>query len=69
MAQAVKNLPAKQKTRARSLGLEDPLKGENNPLQYSCVENSMNRGEDWDFNTFMRDTVQPNAWVMSQSFN
>ena len=25
-------------------GLEDPLKKEMNPLQYSCLENSMDRG-------------------------
>ena len=30
----------------RSLGSEDPLKegGHGNPLQYSCLENSMDRG-------------------------
>ena len=28
----------------RSLGLEDPLE-EGNPLQYSCLENPMNREE------------------------
>ena len=41
MAQTVKNLPA--------AGWKDPLeKGMNgNPLQYSCLENSMDRGTWW----------------------
>ena len=34
-----------QETLVRSLGLEDsPRVGNGNPLQYSCLENSMNRG-------------------------
>ena len=41
----VKNLPAMQETHVRSLGWEDPL-GNGNPLQYSCLENSMDEG-DW----------------------
>ena len=41
VAQMVKNPPAMQETR----GQEDLLKKENgNPLQYSCLENSMDRG-------------------------
>ena len=36
----VKNLPAMQETWVRSLVREDPLE---NPLQYSCLENSMDR--------------------------
>ena len=48
MAQGVKNLPAMQETQetqVQSLGWEDPLEEENgNPLQYSCLENSMERG-------------------------
>ena len=47
MAQQVKNLPAMQESQERqvqSLGREDPLEEENgNPLQYSCLENSMDR--------------------------
>ena len=43
----VKNLPAMQETRVQSLGWEDPLgEGHGNPLQYSCLENLMDRG-DW----------------------
>ena len=40
MVQMVKNLPAMQETRF------DPRNGEGNgnPLQYSCLENSMDRG-------------------------
>ena len=37
MAQMVKNLPAIQETQVQSLGWEDPL-------QYSYLENSMDRG-------------------------
>ena len=45
VAQRVKNLPAVQGTRVQSLGQEDPLEGcHGDPLQYSCLENSMDRG-------------------------
>ena len=37
LAQMVKNLPAIQETQVQSLGWEDPL-------QYSYLENSMDRG-------------------------
>ena len=41
----VKNLPAMQETQVQSLGWKDPLeKGNSNPLQHSCLENSMDRG-------------------------
>ena len=45
MAQRIKRLPATQETGVRSLGWEDPLPGEGNgnPLQYSCLENAMDR--------------------------
>ena len=43
----VKNLPAMQKTRVQSPGQEDnPGKSNGYPLQYSCLENPMNR-EAW----------------------
>jgi len=45
IAQSVKNLPAMQETQVLFLGWEDPLeKKNNNPLQYSCLENPMDRG-------------------------
>ena len=45
VAQMVKNLPAMQETWVRSLGQKDsPGEGNGNPLQYSCLENSMDRG-------------------------
>ena len=48
MAQVVKNLPAMWETWVHSLGREDPLeKGTGYPLQYSCLENSMDRGAWW----------------------
>ena len=41
----VKNPPAVQETWVRSLGWKNPLeKGMANPLQYSCLENSTDRG-------------------------
>ena len=47
MAQTVKNPPAMQDTwvQFQSLGWEDPLEeeGHGNPLQYSCLENPMDR--------------------------
>ena len=39
----VKNPPAMVEMRARSLGWEDPWGGHDNPLQYSCLENPMDR--------------------------
>ena len=45
VAQLVKNLPAMQETWVQYLGWEDPLeKATAYPLQYSGLENSMNRG-------------------------
>ena len=46
LAQSAKNLPAMQETWVHSLGQEDPLEKEiySNPLQYSCLENPMDRG-------------------------
>ena len=43
VVQMVKNLPAMQETRVRSLGREDPLE-KGNGCQYSCLENPMDRG-------------------------
>ena len=46
--QMVKNLPAMQQTQAQSLGQEySPGEGNGNPLQYSCLENPMDRGAWW----------------------
>ena len=39
----VKNLPAMGETQLRALGQESPLE-KGNPLQYSCLENPMDRG-------------------------
>ena len=45
VAQTIKNLPAMQETQVQSLGREDsPRDGHGNPPQYSCLENSMDRG-------------------------
>jgi len=46
VAQMVKNLPAMGETWVQPLGWEDllPRGGHGNPLQYSCLENPMDRG-------------------------
>ena len=45
VAQTVKSLRAMQETRVRSLGWEDsPGEGNGNPLQYSCLENTVGGG-------------------------
>ena len=44
----IKNLPAMQETWVRFLGWEDfPGEGNGYPLQYSCLENPMDRGAWW----------------------
>ena len=48
VAQTIKNLPAMQETWVWPLGQEDPLdKGMATQLQYSCLENFMDRGAWW----------------------
>ena len=48
MAQRLKRLPAMWETWVWSLGQEDsPGEGNGMPLQYSCLENPMNRGTWW----------------------
>ena len=48
MAQLVKNPPAMHETWVRFLGWEDsPRGGHVNPLQYSCLENPIDRGAWW----------------------
>ena len=45
VAQVVKNLPAMQETQVRSRGSgSSPEEGNSNPLQYFCLENSMDKG-------------------------
>ena len=43
VAQTVKNLPAMQETGVQSFSQEDLLEGNGNLLQYSCLDNSMDR--------------------------
>ena len=48
VAQMVKHLPAMRETQVQSLGWQDLLgEGNGNPLQYSCLENPMDRGAWW----------------------
>ena len=45
IAQLVNHLPEMQETQVRFLGqLRSPEEGNGNPLQYSCLENPMDRG-------------------------
>ena len=45
VAQTVKRLSTMWETWVQSLGWEDPPgEGNGNPLQYSCLENPMDRG-------------------------
>ena len=46
VAQSIKNLPAGQETRVRSLG-SGGSPGEGNPLHYPCLENPMDRRAWW----------------------
>ena len=66
--QMVKNLSAMQETQVRSLGQEDPLE-KGNPLQYSCLENPMGRGDWWvtthgvaESQTQLSDKLFPFPW-------
>ena len=48
VAQTVKRLSATRETRVRSPGLgRSPGEGNGNPLQYSCLETSMDGGAWW----------------------
>ena len=48
VAQIVKHLPAVRETGVQSLDWEDnPGEGNGNPLQYSCLENPLDRGAWW----------------------
>ena len=52
VAQRLKRLPPVRETRVRSLGSipglgRSPGEGNGNPLQYSCLENPMDRGSWW----------------------
>ena len=48
VAQMVENLPAVQETQVQCLGQERfPGEGNGYPLQYSCLNNSMDRGSWW----------------------
>ena len=46
VAQTVKRLPTMRETQVQSLSQEDLLEreGDGHPLQYSCLENPMDRG-------------------------
>ena len=43
VAQVVENLPEMQETRVQTLLGRSPGEGNGSPLQYSCLENSMDR--------------------------
>ena len=79
VAWMVKNLPAMQETWVWSQGQEEPLeKRMAYPLQYSCLENSMERGAWWaksqvqlsDFQThiFLWNLGEPKWYKMKSTF-
>ena len=47
MARTLKNLPTVQEMQVQSLGQEDPLEKGMAALQYSCLENAVDRGGWW----------------------
>ena len=47
MAQTVKNLPAVQETQVQSESGRSPGAGNGYSLQYSCLENFIDRGAQW----------------------
>ena len=47
VTQMIKNPPAMWETWVPALGWEDPWRRDWLPLQYSCLENSMDRGPWW----------------------
>ena len=76
VAQAVKNLPAVQEAPDWFLGQEDPLEEAMQPLQYSCLENSMDRGAWWATVhevtkswTWLKDLAQHCTHLYNMEFN
>ena len=69
VAQTVKNLPAIQETQIQSLGQERSSgEGNGNPLQYSYLEDSIDRGPWWGYSAWGRkewDTTE--QWTLSLS--
>ena len=77
MAETVKNLPAMPETPGLMPVLgRSPGEGSGNPLQYSCLENPMDRGawwaavhgvtkswQDWGTNILTFTFSQPKIWV------
>ena len=68
VVQWVKNSPALQETLESwiwSLGQKDPLeKGRGNPLQYSCLENPMDRGAWWTIvHRVAKSRTQLSVWA------
>ena len=64
VAQMVKNLPALQGNWVWSLGWEDsPGEGNGYPLQYSCLENSMDRGAWADYSPWGHKELDTAEWL------
>ena len=74
LAQMVKNLPTMEDIWVRSLGREHPLeKGMGYPVQYSCLENSMDRGAWWatahgvaESDATKRASASGQCWLLSE---
>ena len=75
VTQTVKNLPAMCKSQVWSLGRKDPLEGNGNPPQYSCLENSITKttvhgvAKSWtwlsNWHTYSISLENPNIFPLS----
>ena len=64
VAQMVKNLPVVQETQVQSLYREDPPGGgHGNPPQYSCLENSMDRGT-WQATVLRSQVIKSSLYFL-----
>ena len=63
MAQPVKSLPAVWEAQVQSPGQEDPRDGNGNPLQYFCLENSMDGGAWWACSAWSHKESDTTKWL------
>ena len=70
VAQRVKRLPAMWETWVRSLGQEDPLEEDMaTPLQYSCLENSMDGGACGLYIYIVQGVTESRTWLSDFTWN
>ena len=68
VAQIVKSLPTMRETRVQSGLGRSPGEGNGNPLQYSCLENPMDRGAWWTIQSMGSQRVRQ-GWATSLSLS